>query len=109
VAKALSDHDGVLSLGGGAVLAEQTRELLARHPVVFLKVGLSDAVSRVGLGESRPLLNQAVGGIRSRIKQLLDERTPVYESVATITVDTSGRTPEDVATEIDTRLEETRA
>jgi shikimate kinase len=109
VAKALSDHDGVLSLGGGAVLAEQTRDLLARHPVVFLKVGLSDAVSRVGLGESRPLLNQAVGGIRSRIKQLLDERTPVYESVATITVDTSGRTPEDVATEIDTRLEETRA
>lgn len=109
VAKALTDHDGVLSLGGGAVLAEQTRELLARHPVVFLKVGLSDAVSRVGLGESRPLLNQAVGGIRSRIKQLLDERTPVYESVATITVDTSGRTPEDVATEIDTRLEETRA
>jgi shikimate kinase len=109
VAKALSDHDGVLSLGGGAVLAEQTRELLARHPVVFLKVGLSDAVSRVGLGESRPLLNQAVGGIRSRIKQLLDERTPVYESVATITVDTTGRTPEDVAAEIDTRLEETRA
>jgi shikimate kinase len=109
VAKALSDHDGVLSLGGGAVLAEQTRDLLARHPVVFLKVGLSDAVSRVGLGESRPLLNQAVGGIRSRIKQLLDERTPVYESVATITVDTTGRTPEDVATEIDTRLEETRA
>ncbi|GAA3831402.1 shikimate kinase [Nocardioides panacisoli] len=106
VAKALSDHDGVLSLGGGAVLAEQTRELLAGQPVVFLQVGLADAVSRVGLGESRPLLNQAVGGMRSRIKQLLDERTPIYESVATLTVDTSGRTPEDVAEEIDARIAE---
>lgn len=100
VAKALSDHDGVLSLGGGAVLAEDTRELLAGHPVVFLRVGLADAVSRVGLGESRPLLNQAVGGVRSRIKQLLDERTPIYESVAAFSVDTSGRSPDDVVAEI---------
>ena len=104
VAKALTDHDGVLSLGGGAVLAEETRELLAGQPVVFLQVGLSDAVSRVGLAESRPVLNQAVGGVRSRIKQLLDERTPIYESVATVTVDTSGRSPEDVAAEIDARI-----
>ncbi|HWJ82659.1 MAG TPA: shikimate kinase [Nocardioides sp.] len=104
VATALSDHDGVLSLGGGAVLAEDTRALLAGHPVVFLRVGLADAVQRVGLGESRPLLNQAVGGVRSRVKQLLDERTPVYEAVATFSVDTSGRSPQDVAAEIDARL-----
>ena len=108
VAKALSDHDGVLSLGGGAVLDAETRELLSGQPVVFLRVGLADAVSRVGLGESRPLLNQAVGGIRSRIKQLLDERTPVYESVAAFSVDTSGRAPEEVAAEIAARLEEAR-
>lgn len=100
VATALEEHDGVLSLGGGAVLAEDTRERLAGHTVVFLRVGLTDAVKRVGLGESRPLLTQAVGGMRSRVKQLLDERTPVYEAVATFSVDTSGRTPEDVADEI---------
>jgi shikimate kinase len=65
--------------------------------VVFLRVGLTDAVKRVGLGTSRPLL---LGNVRGRIKALLDERTPVYESLATVTVDTDGRTPEDVADEI---------
>lgn len=104
VARALAGHDGVLALGGGAVLDAGTRELLADHPVVFLRVGLADAVKRVGLGETRPLLNQAVGGIRARIKQLLDERTPVYESVARITVDTDGRSPQDVAAEIVERI-----
>ncbi len=54
--------------------------LLAGHRVVFLRVGLSDAAQRVGLGVSRPLL---LGNVRGRIKQLIDERTPVYESVAT--------------------------
>lgn len=97
VSEALRTHDGVLALGGGAVLDEGTRELLAGHPVVFLRVGLSDAVKRVGLGTSRPLL---LGNVRSRIKALLDERTPIYESVATITVDTDQRPPQDVADEI---------
>ncbi|MDN4175643.1 shikimate kinase [Nocardioides sp. SOB77] len=97
VALALTEHDGVLALGGGAVLDPGTRERLAGHRVVFLRVGLADAVKRVGLGTSRPLL---VGGVRSRIKALLDERAPVYESVATLVVDTDGRTPQQVADEI---------
>jgi len=94
VATALREHDGVLALGGGAVLDSATRELLASQPVVFLKVGLPEAVKRVGLGASRPLL---LGNVRGRIKALLDERTPIYESVATVTVDTDGRTPTEVA------------
>lgn len=97
VADALERHDGVLALGGGAVLDPGTRDRLAGHEVVFLRVGLSDAVKRVGLGTSRPLL---LGNVRGRIKALLDERTPVYESVATLVVDTDGRSPEDVAEEI---------
>ncbi len=100
VAAALAEHDGVLALGGGAVLDETTRALLAGHRVVFLRVGLSEAVKRVGLGTSRPLL---LGNVRGRIKALLDERTPIYEAVATATVDTDGRSAEDVADEI-TRL-----
>ena len=97
VAEALASHDGVLALGGGAVLDPSTRELLADHRVVFLRVGLSEAVKRVGLGTSRPLL---LGNVRSRIKALLDERTPIYESVADLVVDTDQRSPEDVADEI---------
>ncbi len=101
VADAMDTHDGVLALGGGAVLDPATRRLLAGHTVVFLRVGLADAVRRVGLGTSRPLL---LGNVRARVKQLLDERTPVYESVATITVDTDGRTPKDVAAEVVDRM-----
>jgi len=97
VAEALAGHDGVLALGGGAVLDPTTRELLADHRVVFLRVGLSEAVKRVGLGSARPLL---LGNVRSRIKALLDERTPVYESAADLVVDTDQRSPEDVADEI---------
>jgi shikimate kinase len=97
VTAALAEHDGVLSLGGGAVVDEDTRAALTGHRVVFLRVGLAEAVKRVGLGTSRPML---LGNVRSRIKALLDERTPVYESVATESVDTDGRTPEDVAAEI---------
>lgn len=94
VADALTTHDGVLALGGGAVMDETTRERLAGEQVVFLQVGLSDAAQRVGLGVSRPLL---LGNVRGRMKQLLDERTPVYESVARHVVDTNGLTAREVA------------
>ena len=102
VADALRTHDGVLSLGGGAVLDPDTRELLDGHTVVFLRVGLSDAVKRVGLGAGRPML---LGNVRSRIKALLDERTPIYEAAATHAVDTDGRTPDEVAAEIVARID----
>lgn len=49
VAAALDGHDGVLSLGGGAVMDAGTRARLAGLPVVFLDVSLHDAVRRVGL------------------------------------------------------------
>ena len=97
VAEALAGHEGVLALGGGAVLDERTREALAGRTVVFLRVGLSDAVKRVGLGSGRPLL---LGNVRARIKTLLDERTPIYEAVATHVVDTDGRTPDQVAADV---------
>ena len=102
VAEALATHDGVLSLGGGAVLDPATRELLAGHTVVFLKIGLAEAVKRVGLGSGRPLL---LGNVRGQIKAKLDERAPIYESVATLTVDTDERSAEEVAEEIRAALE----
>jgi shikimate kinase len=97
VARALGTHDGVLALGGGAVMDAQTRAALAGHRVVFLRVGLAAAADRVGLGVSRPLL---LGNVRGTIKRLLDERTPVYESVATHVVDTDGLDPEQVAAQV---------
>jgi shikimate kinase len=94
VAHALGEHAGVLAVGGGAVMRAETRSLLAGHRVVFLRVGLTDAAARVGLGASRPLL---LGNVRGTLKALLDERTPVYQAVADAAVDTDGRTPDEVA------------
>ncbi|MFY1671739.1 shikimate kinase [Plantactinospora sp. WMMB334] len=97
VAAALASFDGVLALGGGAILAEETRAALAGHRVVHLSVELADAARRVGLGAGRPLL--AINP-RATLKHLLDQRRPLYAAVATWTVTTDGRTPEQVAEEI---------
>jgi shikimate kinase len=96
VRSALEEHTGVLALGGGAVLDAGTRGLLDGQRVVFLHVGLADAARRVGLDTSRPLL---LGNVRGRLRALLEERDPLYRQVATVVVDTGGRTPEDVADE----------
>lgn len=101
VAAALASFDGVLALGGGAILAAETRDLLTGHTVVYLSVELSDAVSRVGLGAGRPLLAL---NPRATLKYLLDQRRPLYEQVATVTVATGGRTPEEIADELAGKL-----
>ncbi|MBC6461018.1 shikimate kinase [Actinomadura sp. HBU206391] len=97
VRTALAEHDGVLALGGGAILDEGTQALLAEHTVVYLEVGLSDAVKRVGLASARPLL---VLNPRSRLRGLLEERLPVYERLGTITVNTGGRSPDEIVDQI---------
>ncbi|PRY28671.1 shikimate kinase [Umezawaea tangerina] len=94
VADGLKTHEGVLALGGGAVLSAATRQLLAGHAVVFLNVGMAEGVKRTGLSNSRPLLT----GInpRATFKALLDARLPLYREVATIEVATDSLEPEQV-------------
>ncbi|MFL6137819.1 MAG: shikimate kinase [Frankiaceae bacterium] len=97
VAAALARHEGVLALGGGAVLDEATRDALAAHRVVLLDVGLADAAKRVGLARDRPLL---LGNPRAQLSRLLDARRPHYRSVATHVVATDGRSPEEVVADV---------
>jgi shikimate kinase len=97
VARALEEHDGVLALGGGAVLDAGTRELLLAQPTVWLQVGASSGAHRVGLDVPRPVL---LGNVRGRLMTLLAERGPLYAEVARLQVDTEGRTPEQVADSI---------
>jgi shikimate kinase len=97
VAWALDQHPGIVALGGGAVMDPQTRERLAGHRVVYLQTGFAAAVRRVGLDTPRPLL---LGNPRGRMRELLAERLPVYESVAWITVVTDDRDPQEIADEI---------
>jgi shikimate kinase len=84
---------GVLSLGGGAVLSAVTRAALHGHRVVWLRVGLTQSVKRVGLDTARPLL---LGNVRGRLLKLLNERAPLYAEVATDVVDTDEVTPAQV-------------
>jgi shikimate kinase len=97
VARAVASHDGVLGLGGGAVLDPGTRELLARQRVVYLATGFAAAAKRVGMDKPRPLL---IGNPRARLKELLEQRLPIYEQLARITVTTDGRAPDEIAAEV---------
>ncbi|WP_405826139.1 shikimate kinase [Streptomyces sp. NBC_01390] len=93
VQRALAEHDGVLALGGGSILDEDTRGLLAGHRVVYLSMDVEEAVQRTGLNAARPLL--AVNP-RRQWRELMEARRPLYTEVADAVVATDGRTPEEV-------------
>ncbi|NTV38345.1 MAG: shikimate kinase [Demequinaceae bacterium] len=102
VSRALTEHSGVLSLGGGAPLAPQTQSALKAYEaiggvIVFLDVSLTAVVPRVGLNATRPLL---LGNPRQQWLSLMAARRPIYEELATMTVLTDDRTPGDIAHEI---------
>jgi shikimate kinase len=101
VGTALAEHTGVLALGGGAVLDETTRAALSGHRVAFLDVTIDDAARRIGFNRDRPLL---LGNPRAQWRKLMAERRPVYAAVATITVDTDGRSPQQVADDLTAAL-----
>jgi len=103
VLRALSGHDGVLALGGGAVMDPDTQEELQGHEVLFLDVGVADATKRVGLARSRPLL---VDSPRRQWQLLMSDRRPVYERLAAHTVPTDGLTPMQVRDAVLALLEE---
>ncbi|KKD06096.1 shikimate kinase [Streptomyces sp. WM6386] len=93
VRTALAEHDGVLALGGGSILDEDTRALLTGQRVVYLSMDVEEAVQRTGLNAARPLL--AVNP-RKQWRELMEARRHLYEGIATAVVATDGRTPEEV-------------
>jgi shikimate kinase len=98
VAAALDCSEGVIGLGGGAVMDEQTRARLTGHRVVYLETAFPELAKRVGMDRARPLL---IGtNPRAQLKALLEARLPVYDGLAWLTVGTDGRDPEDIAAEI---------
>jgi shikimate kinase len=101
VVDVLGSCEGVVSLGGGAVMDPRTEADLSSHVVVFLDVGIADAARRVGFGQHRPLL-----GINPRAQwtKLMQDRRAVYERVAGLVVDTAGREAVDVADDVVARL-----
>lgn len=76
--------EGIVSLGGGAVLDPDTRADLARLPVVYLSVSAEAVAARLGDGK-RPLVR---GGIEDW-QRIYDARRSIYEELATLELDTS--------------------
>jgi len=86
VAAAIAEHQGVLALGGGAILDAATRARLSGHRVIWLRIDLPAAAKRVGLARDRPLLTM---NPRAHLRQLLAARAPLYAQVATDVIEAS--------------------
>ncbi|WP_185769807.1 shikimate kinase [Corynebacterium anserum] len=97
VADALNT-DGIVSLGGGAVVTPSNRKLLQDQRVVYLHVSAEEGVRRTAGSDSRPLLN--VDDPMSRYEQLLEQRAAYYEEVANFLVNSDGKEPHRVVTDI---------
>ena len=99
----LVSHDGVLSLGGGAITSPGVREALNGHTVVYLEISVAEGVRRTGGTTVRPLL---AGGDRAeKFKTLMTQRVPLYRRSATIRVNTNRRNPGAVVRYIVSQLE----
>ena len=71
--------------------------LTSFSPVIFLDVSISNAAPRVGFNRDRPLL---LGNPRAQWLALMEKRRPIYERLASITVSTDNKKPEEVVSEI---------
>lgn len=103
VRQALQEHDGILSLGGGAVTTPAVRAALAGHTVIFLEITAAEGVRRTG-DSDRPLL--AGGDHAEKFRALMAQRVRLYRRVATIRVNTNRRNPGAVVRYIVSRLED---
>jgi shikimate kinase len=107
IRSALQSHDGVLSLGGGAVTTPGVRDALAGHTVIYLEISAAEGVRRTGGSTVRPLL---AGGDRGeKFRKLMAERVPLYRRVATMRVNTNRRNPGAVVRHIVERIENPEA
>ena len=96
-------QDVVIATGGGAVLLPENRErLAARGRVVYLRTGIRQQLERTKHGRQRPLLYTA--DPETRLRELMEVRAPLYESIASVVVATDGRHVRIVADDILDRL-----
>lgn len=103
VIDALLERNGVLSLGGGAVMNDATQRVLLDSPAtkIFLDISLSAVSPRVGFDNARPLL---MVNPRQKWAELMNLRRPIYESLADISIDVSELTVSEVSSRIINQL-----
>lgn len=94
IAWAVAQPPAVISVGGGAVLAEHNRRLLAAAGVcIWLRAGVDELLRRLALDPRSATLRPALTASppRDEIERLLAERTPLYQQLARLTVQTDQR------------------
>jgi shikimate kinase len=101
--RALDADGAVVALGSGAVLDPAVQQRLAAQPVAYLSAGFPAIAKRLGLDRPRVIIP---GNPRGRLRAMLEERQPVYERLATFTVDAGELAPEEIADEIQAWLAE---
>lgn len=85
IARLLSDEIKIVAPGGGAMMNEQTAELIRKSAIsIWLRADIDVLVERTGRNTKRPLLRN--GDPREILQGLMDKRYPVYQT-ADITVD----------------------
>jgi shikimate kinase len=107
VRAALAEHDGIVSLGGGAITSPGVREALAGHTVIFLEISAAEGIRRTTGGTVRPLL--AGPDPARKYRDLMSQRVPLYRRVATMRINTNRRNPGAVVRHIVDRLEHPNA
>lgn len=91
----------VVATGGGAVTDPATRTLISSSgTVVWLRAQPGELVDRLSGQEGRPLLDSA-DDLESTLRELAIRRSGHYRSLADHIVDVDGRSPDDLAAEIE--------
>lgn len=95
----------VLSTGGGCVETPEVREFLReRGVVIYMEVTLETQLNRLKKDKKRPLLQGE--NPQEVLIRLWEEREPIYEEIADLTVITDDRSVRDVSQDILTWLAE---
>jgi len=99
----LKEPSAVISLGGGAPISEsaQMSLLSSDSTIVFLDVSLATAAPRVGFNRDRPLL---LGNPRAQWQALSDQRRPIYEKLATLSIKVDDVTVDEIIAIIESSL-----
>lgn len=95
-------RDGlILDTGGGVILRpENVTHLRAHGRLFWLQASVAAIVHRIEGGTQRPALTEGKT-FTEEVEEVLRERTPLYEAAAESTITTDGKTPAEVAAEIE--------
>lgn len=88
-------QSAIISTGGGCFLKQENANLLKQNgKIVYLRTSIEELEKRLKGDKARPLL---AGDLKSKLKEMLAVREPIYSANADLIIDTDGLSPEEVA------------